>query len=138
MAKTALLLDPVFKLHDTGPGHPESVARYLAITEALNKAGVPEKCLKIDPRNATDSEILGCHTAQYLDTVRKDISEGKKELSTGDTNVCKESYKVALQATGSVLGAIDNVFDKKCNNAFCAVRPPVSYTHLTLPTIYSV
>ncbi|NRB45220.1 MAG: histone deacetylase, partial [Verrucomicrobiales bacterium] len=92
MAKTALLLDPVFKLHDTGPGHPESVARYLAITEVLNKAGVPEKCLKIDPRNATDSEILGCHTAQYLNTVKKDISEGKKELSTGDTNVCKESY----------------------------------------------
>ena len=57
MAKTALLLDPVFKRHDTGPGHPESVARYLAITEALNKASVPEKCLKIDPRNATDSEI---------------------------------------------------------------------------------
>ncbi|MDB4720260.1 histone deacetylase [Verrucomicrobiales bacterium] len=124
MAKTALLLDPVFKKHDTGPGHPESAARYRAITEALNKRGVPEKCLKIDLRNATDSEILGCHTAQYLDTVRKDISEGKKELSTGDTNVCKESYKVALQAAGSVLNAIDNVFDKKCNNAFCAVRPP--------------
>jgi acetoin utilization deacetylase AcuC-like enzyme len=45
-------------------------------------------------------------------------------LSTGDANVCEESYDIALQAVGGVLAAVDAVFEKKAKNAFCAVRPP--------------
>ena len=30
---TGLVLDPVFEKHDPGPGHPEQIARYEAITE---------------------------------------------------------------------------------------------------------
>ena len=32
---TGLLLDPIFEKHDTGPGHPESVHRIVAVTAAL-------------------------------------------------------------------------------------------------------
>ena len=35
---TALLIDPVFKLHDTGAGHPERPERYDALTRALDRA----------------------------------------------------------------------------------------------------
>ncbi len=31
---TALLLDPIYKQHDPGPGHPEEPARYDAVTRA--------------------------------------------------------------------------------------------------------
>src|SRR5262245_3737932 len=32
---TALLADPIYKLHDTGPGHPEQPARYDAVLNAI-------------------------------------------------------------------------------------------------------
>jgi hypothetical protein len=32
---TALLADPIYKLHDTGPGHPEQPARFDAVLGAI-------------------------------------------------------------------------------------------------------
>ena len=124
MAKTALLLDPLFLKHDPGKGHPESVARYHAVSRMLQQHGIKEKCHALPLRVATGKEILSCHSAQYLDRVKADITGGSHLLSTGDTHVCAESFDVAVAAAGSVLNAIDGVFDGSFKNAFCAVRPP--------------
>ena len=124
MAETALLLDPKFLDHDPGVGHPESIARYRAITKVLEGSDLGEKCLKVPLRAATDKEILGCHTEEYLDSVRTEIAGGSHLLSSGDTHVCAESLDVALHAAGSALAAVDGVFEKRFDNAFCAVRPP--------------
>jgi acetoin utilization deacetylase AcuC-like enzyme len=45
-------------------------------------------------------------------------------LSTGDTNVGKRSFDVAVRAVGGVLNAVDAVIAGQAANAFCAVRPP--------------
>ncbi len=124
MAKTALLLDPIFRKHDPGAGHPESVARYTAITEVLEGAGLPERCLALEPRAALEAELLACHSEEYVDTVRADIAGGSHLLSTGDTHVCEASLEVAMRAAGSVVSAVEKVFSGKADNAFCAVRPP--------------
>ncbi len=124
MVKTALLLDPVFLEHDPGKGHPESVARYHAVSRVLQMDGITEKCQALPLRVATSKEILACHSGPYLDRARADIAGGSHLLSTGDTHVCAESFNVALAASGSVLNAIDGVFDGSFENAFCAVRPP--------------
>ena len=124
MSDTALLLDSVFERHDPGPGHPEAIARYTQISKTVKGSDVYKKCKPVKIREATDSEILGCHTAKYLDLVKTEIAEGKSELSTGDTSVCKDSLEVARYATGSVLESIDLVFDGQAKNAFCAIRPP--------------
>ena len=124
MAKTALLLDPVFLEHDPGKGHPESIARYQAVSRILKADGIKEKCQALPLRVATSKEILACHDPLYLDRVRADIAGGSELLTTGDTHVCPESLDVALAAAGSVLNAIDGVFEGTFENAFCAVRPP--------------
>ena len=124
MSNTALLLDSVFERHDPGPGHPESVARYKEISKVLKGSDYFKKCKKIKIRKATDSEILGCHTAKYLEIVKTEIGEGKSELSTGDTSICRDSLEVATYATGSVLEAIDLVLKGESKNGFCAIRPP--------------
>ena len=49
---------------------------------------------------------------------------GAHSLSTGDTDVNRRSFEVALHATGTCLNAVDLVFQKKAGNAFCIVRPP--------------
>jgi acetoin utilization deacetylase AcuC-like enzyme len=121
---TALLIDPVFKLHDTGPGHPERPERYDALTRAFDRAGLIESLLPVAVRPATEDEIALCHTRPYIDTVKRDIAAGARELSTGDTTISPKSWEVALDAAGGVMNAIDTVFAKKAANAFCAVRPP--------------
>ena len=118
---TALLLDPVFKQHSPGPGHPECPERYDAVTVALSHH---DDFPRIALRHATPDEIALCHSRRYISTAEREIHDGIDELSTGDTHVCPRSYEVATQAVGSVLNAIDAVIDGEVNNAFCAVRPP--------------
>ncbi len=121
---TALLLDSIYQQHDPGPGHPESVKRHVAITQALTDAGLVGKTQAIAPRAATLDEIALCHERGYIAQARKDVEAGLDDLSTGDTAICARSYEVAVQAVGGVLNAVDAVFAGKARNAFCAVRPP--------------
>jgi acetoin utilization deacetylase AcuC-like enzyme len=121
---TALLLDPIYQQHDTGPGHPESIQRHVAVTKALNDSGHVEKALRVAPRAASLDELALCHTRKYIETAKDDVESGLDDLSTGDTSICARSYEVAVQAVGGVLNAVDAVFTGKASNAFCAVRPP--------------
>ncbi len=120
--KTGLLADPIYKEHDTGPGFPESAARYDAIVNALEKADLGLEHIK--SRAATEEELLLCHTAEYIKTVRHDVEAGERSLSTGDTVICKKSLDVALAAAGGVLAATDAVVERRIKNAYCVVRPP--------------
>jgi acetoin utilization deacetylase AcuC-like enzyme len=121
---TALLLDPVYQLHDPGPGHPESVKRHVAITKALTDSGLVGKMQGIAPRAATLDELALCHDRGYIAKAKEDVEAGLEDLSTGDTAICDKSYEVAIKAVGGVLNAVDAVFTGKAGNAFCAVRPP--------------
>jgi acetoin utilization deacetylase AcuC-like enzyme len=121
---TALLADPVYKLHVTGEGHPERPARYDAAIEALEHAGLLGKLGRIPMRRAALDEVALCHTAGYIRTVETDFARGVSELSTGDTSVGPKSLDVALQAVGGVMNAVDSVMEGKARNAFCIVRPP--------------
>jgi acetoin utilization deacetylase AcuC-like enzyme len=117
---TAFLADPVSKRHDPGPGHPESPARYDAVVKGLAEFQLTD----FQPRSATEDEISLCHTRQYIRTARHEVEDGFSQLSTGDTNICHETYDVALRAVGTVLHAVDLVFSGQAGNAFCVVRPP--------------
>ena len=121
---TALLADPIYKNHETGPGHPERPERYDAVMHALNQAGFMKSLVRIGPRPATEDEVALCHGRDYIHEVRREIAAGAQELSTGDTTVGAHSFETALNATGGVLNAIDMVVERKAANAFCVVRPP--------------
>jgi len=117
---TALLADPIYKLHDTGPGHPEQPARYDAVFGAIKDMSLA----LVPQRAATDDEIALVHSRRYIDIVRRDVGAGRTELSTGDTTISSASLRVALAATGGVLNAVDAVITGSARNAFCAIRPP--------------
>jgi acetoin utilization deacetylase AcuC-like enzyme len=121
---TVLLADPVFKNHYTGPGHPERPERYDVVIHALTQAGLTKKLGRVELRAATEDEIALCHGRDYIRDVRREIADGARELSTGDTAVSSQSYEVAVKAVGGVLNAVDAVMTRKAPNAFCAVRPP--------------
>ena len=114
--------DSCYERHDTGPGHPESAHRYQVLETAL--ATLPPEFVRLRGRRALVSEILLAHDHDYHDLVYRDVETFSDRLRTGDTAICEESYDVALEASGAVLGAADAVMRGEISSAFCAVRPP--------------
>ena len=110
--------------HETGPAHPEQPARYKAVMNRLASSGLSKSLLTIPVRGATDDELALAHERRYIELVRREVSQKRSQLSTGDTAIGPYSADVAAMAAGVVLSAIDSIFTKTTNNAFCAVRPP--------------
>src|SRR5512135_1828808 len=81
---TALLLDPIYKQHDPGPGHPEQPARYDAVTRAVEGTGLAKSMFHVGVRAASEDEIALVHGRDYIDTVKREIAAGAHALSTGD------------------------------------------------------
>jgi len=74
---TGLLLDPVYRLHETGLMHPETPARILAVIDALEKSGLLAKAQPLTQRPAEPDDILLCHTRDYWKVV-EGIAAGRK------------------------------------------------------------
>ena len=121
---TGLVADPVCKDHVTGPDHPENGDRYDAAYISLCRSGLIDHLQKIPCRLALDEELLLCHRADYLATVKRDVGAGRHQLSTGDTDISPNSLDAARYAVGGVLNAVDATCRRLVKNAFCLVRPP--------------
>jgi len=117
---TALLADPIARRHDTGPGHPEQIARWDAAVRGLGDHALSG----VAPRAATFDELALCHTPSYIRSAERDVKAGRGLLSTGDTDICPASYHVALHAAGLCMNGVDMVMRGDADNAFCIVRPP--------------
>lgn len=118
------LYDDIYLEHDAGMGHPESPDRLTAINKAVKGADWYPDLVRPKATPVSIDILSLVHDPRYIELVERECKAGYMMLSTGDTNVCEESYDIALQAVGGVLAAVDAVFGKKAKNAFCAVRPP--------------
>ena len=128
MDKAVFLADPVSKLHDTGPGHPERAARWDAAVRGLEA----HRILELAPREATVEQLALCHNSHYIQQARHDVEAGYSALSTGDTDISPRSFEVATRAVGTLLHAVDHVMQGDSRRAFCVVRPP---GHHATPTV---
>ena len=122
--KVAFISGPEFLAHHTGLGHPESPMRLAAIWEAIEECGLKDRLEWLDPTPATIEQVERVHEAEYVELARDEIAAGRAVLSTGDTNVCVESWPAALLAAGAGITAVDAVLGGVVQSAFCAVRPP--------------
>lgn len=126
------LYDQTYLMHYAGSGHPESPGRLIAIKNAVETAELFDQLIPLNPRvKPADLETLSLvHDRQYINTVKNECETGHHFLSTGDTSICEDSYRVAVHAVGGCLAAVDAVFESspantdKPSTAFCAVRPP--------------
>lgn len=106
--------------HITPPGHPEQVARYASVINALRD-------LDLDRREAPladDADILRCHPQTYLDRIRAAIPASGLAMLDEDTHLSPGSLAAALRAAGGALAAVDAVLAGEVANAFVAMRPP--------------
>jgi acetoin utilization deacetylase AcuC-like enzyme len=124
---SGLVFDDIYRQHLAGDaGHPERPERLTAVLGGLEKAGLLNTLTRIAARPATDDELALAHDRTYIELVERELAnvQGVKALSTGDTDVTRESLAAARGAAGGVMNAADAVVSGRVKNAFCAVRPP--------------
>src|SRR5262245_2455300 len=89
---TMLLADPIYREHLQGVrGHPERPERYDFILNALSEAKLLAKLERVESRAATTAELELCHKSDYLRIAKQDVEAGRRQLSTGDTDITPNS-----------------------------------------------
>ncbi|MEM1077914.1 MAG: histone deacetylase family protein [Pseudomonadota bacterium] len=109
--------------HVTPPGHPEQVARLVAIAESLDSPAFEALEREAAPLG-DQADILRCHPQAYIDRVRTAIPDEGYVSLDGDTHVVAGSWDAALRGVGGICAALDAVVTGEAKNAFVACRPP--------------
>jgi acetoin utilization deacetylase AcuC-like enzyme len=122
MSVTGLVYDGVFLKHETG-GHPENPGRLRHAYDHLVSAGFLDRLSLLEPRAATEEEILLVHTPEYYAYLRSLPDDVTLNLDP-DTIFGPGSLEAAVFAAGAVTSAVDAVIEGKCRRVFCLVRPP--------------
>ena len=104
-----LVLDERFSEHHISQAHPESPARYQAITQHLLERDLLNKITLIHPKEDCEDWVTTVHSLDHINAIKSSQPQ---------------THQHALLATGGVLAAVDAVCSGKSNNAFCASRPP--------------
>ena len=121
--KTGLITSDTYQNHDTGPGHPEQIARVTVINENFKKINNKNIVWK-KPSIITDDIIKDTHDADYVNLVKNSFPiKGFSSLDS-DTIISPGSKNATFDAAGSIITAIDGIQNKEFKNAFCNVRPP--------------
>ena len=121
--KTGLITSDTYQNHDTGPGHPEQIARVSVINENFKKLD-NQNVLWKKPSIISDEIIKNTHDAKYVDLVKNSFPNKGFSSLDGDTIISPGSKNASYDAASSIITAIDGVQNKEFKNAFCSVRPP--------------
>ncbi|GIW40644.1 MAG: histone deacetylase [Candidatus Binatia bacterium] len=121
MRRTAVLVDPRYREHDTGRTHPERPERIDVLLELFESAR--EDFLFVAPRLASFDELCLVHEPEHVERVAATASRAWYAFDA-DTPCCDRSYEVARLAVGGVLNLVDAVLRGEADCGFAAVRPP--------------
>src|SRR4029078_7272509 len=104
---TAIVHHPIFREHDTGPGHPENPSRYTVVMDALRAdTELWSKLREVEAREAARGDIQAAHSPQVYKHVERVVSEGPGYLDQ-DTVVSMRSLDAAKRGAGAPCHAID-------------------------------
>jgi len=106
---TGFVYDELFLDYWLEQGHPESPDRLRSIMKLLERSGLLQQLIRIQPKKDILTELALIHTADHVHALktRRD-----------------RSNEVALAVVGGILAATDEVCSGRLKNTFCATRPP--------------
>ncbi len=120
---TAYLTHSRMVEHDL-PQHPEHAGRIQAVWEQLQAQGLADQLLHIEPRHATNDQILAVHSPAHLERLTAISHQDRIVRIDADTYALPISLDIARLAAGAVTGAVDAIADGRADNALAVVRPP--------------
>jgi acetoin utilization deacetylase AcuC-like enzyme len=122
--KTALVHHPMYAKHDTGPGHPETPARYDVVMDALRADSAFWNGLsEITPEKVSKGLVQAAHTPNHFKDVENAFANGYTHLDA-DTVISMDSFDASLFAAGGAVAGVNAVMLGETENAFVVVRPP--------------
>ncbi len=122
--KTGFHYDPVYLQHDTGTGHPECSERLSVTMQYLGAQQWFKQLQPVHGRVADMGAITAVHAQDYLQRAESICRAGVPFLDSMDVSVCRNSFEIALRASGSALQLADQVIAGEINNGFALIRPP--------------
>ena len=119
-----IVYDPIFEKHQTGLGHPERTNRASFIFQKLKDHQLLQFTKSVPVHQCTLETLSLAHNQKYLIKAKKEVEAGLSSLSTGDTSICDQTWRVASCASGGIINAVQEVVEGRLKNAFCITRPP--------------
>src|SRR3989304_4020177 len=101
---------PAYLQHDE-PSHPENASRLRAIHAMLEKTGLRERCLNLDPKPATIEQITAVHTEEYVTQLERVMARAPGYLDP-DTHIVPQSDATSVLAAGGAIRAVDAGIDE--------------------------
>uniref|UniRef100_A0A1A8MBZ0 Protein deacetylase HDAC6 n=2 Tax=Nothobranchius pienaari TaxID=704102 RepID=A0A1A8MBZ0_9TELE len=142
---TGLVYSEIFTHHQNlwDPCHPESPDRILSIMAELKKQELLGLCVLVEPREATEEELLLAHTKHYISMIESTQTMTQSELQIvsdkyDSVYLHPESFQVGVTAVGSVLQLVDQVMTSELRNGFAVIRPPGHHAESNEPNGYCV
>ncbi|XP_051914295.1 histone deacetylase 6 isoform X2 [Hippocampus zosterae] len=128
---TGLVYSETFTRHRNlwDPNHVESPARVTSIMEELDRQGLLSRCVQVQPRAATDEDLLLVHTKHHIELIKSTQTMSETELHRfsdkyDSVYIHPETFQVSILAVGSVLQLVDQVLTSELRNGFAVIRPP--------------
>jgi acetoin utilization deacetylase AcuC-like enzyme len=125
MSSTAFISHPACMLHDMGADHPESASRIDAIQSCLIKQGLAEFIQKVPSQKVPRKILEQTHSTKHVNSIEMHSPpQGRHYAIDPDAPMNSHSLDASLYAAGSGIVALDGIFTKTFQNAFCSIRPP--------------
>ncbi|WP_309498518.1 histone deacetylase [Sulfurovum sp.] len=118
--KVAYITDDIYLKHDTGPMHPESAKRLMAINKVIKPLST--SLIFKSPIKVSKAILELVHSPEHIETIKNTSMSGGNIDS--DTICSRDSYNAAVMAVGAGIVALDGIESKEFERVFCAVRPP--------------
>jgi acetoin utilization protein AcuC len=104
-----------------GDGHPFGPDRRAAFVREFECRGLHRRTRILEPRAASEDELLSFHTAPYIGLVRDRSVSGQGFLDEGDTPAFRGVYEAAAVVVGATLNATSAIMSGQCRRAFVPI-----------------
>eukprot|EP00250_Pteridium_aquilinum_P005405 c15499_g1_i2 orf=284-2374(-) len=121
------------------PSHPEAPDRIVAIAKRLKAAGVFDRCICVQAREASEEELTSVHTKKHVNLMRqissKAFGRGREKLANYYNSIYfnEGSSESALLAAGSVVELCVAVARGDLEAGAAIVRPPGHHAEADSP-----
>jgi acetoin utilization protein AcuC len=104
-----------------GEGHPFGPDRHGAFLREFEARGLHRRSRLLEPRDASDEELLWFHTPGYVALVRERSATGQGFLDAGDTPAFRGVYEAAACVVGASLNAATSIMTGQSRRAFVPI-----------------
>uniref|UniRef100_A0A1B6EJ36 Protein deacetylase HDAC6 n=1 Tax=Cuerna arida TaxID=1464854 RepID=A0A1B6EJ36_9HEMI len=112
------------------PTHQECPDRFMKTLDRCEELGLVERCQRVDVREATETELLTCHSQAHIDQLKEtnnnhDVDQMERFASKFDAiYIHPETFKLALLSAGCTIQLVHEVCSGTVQNGMAIVRPP--------------